>query len=464
MTNDQPKGVILIVDDTPTNLEVLFEVLKSNGFKVLVAIDGESAIAQVEYAQPDIILLDVLMPDIDGFEACRRLKVNEATQDIPIIFMTALSDTVDKVKGFGLGAVDYITKPLQHEEVLVRVTTHLTLRNLQRELERTNDVLEQRVAERTAELARANASLKEEVSERKRAYIELDKTNQAYSRFVPKEFLYLLDQESIINVKLGDQVQMDMSVLFADIRSFTALSEQMTPQENFNFINAYLGRVSPVIRQHGGFIDKYIGDAIMALFPGMPDDALAAAVAMQHEVAAYNLQRQKRGRTPLRIGISVHTGSLMLGTIGEQERIEGTVISDVVNVASRLEGLTKRYEASIVVSAQTMTQLETPQKYRHRFLEKVKVKGKKEPISVFEVLDGGPAVKLILKQKTRSDFEQALVCFYNQDFTEANKYLARVLAINPTDKAAQLYHERINYCLTHGISSDWTGVEYLTEK
>jgi len=458
------KSTILIADDNPTNLEVLFEVLKQNGFKVLVAIDGEGAIEQVEYAQPDIILLDVMMPGMNGFEVCRHLKESKTTKDIPVIFMTALADTVDKVRGFELGAIDYVTKPLQHEEVLGRVTTHLTLRNLQKELQKANNRLEQRVAERTAELAQANANLKAEIIERKRAYNELDKTTRAYSRFVPKEFLRLLDQDSIINVKLGDQVQTDMTILFSDIRSFTTLSEQMTPQENFNFINAYLGRVSPVIREYGGFIDKYIGDAIMALFPNSPDDAIKAAIAMQREVSQYNLRRQKQGFVPLKIGISLHTGSLMLGTIGEAERMEGTVISDTVNQAARMEGLTKRYEASIVVSARTMSQLKKPEIYNHRFLEKVKLKGKTAPIAVFEVFDGDPLEVTALKKQTKADFEQALLFFYDQNFTGANECITRVLNNNPTDKAAQLYQQRIACFLEHGIEPGWTGIEDLTEK
>lgn len=132
------KGVIVIVDDKPTNLGVLFDFLTDSGFKVLVAQDGESAIQKVEYAHPDLILLDVMMPGIDGFETCRRLKANPATQDIPVIFMTALSEAVDKVKGFSLGAVDYVTKPMQQEEVRARVTTHLTLRNLHHKLQEQN--------------------------------------------------------------------------------------------------------------------------------------------------------------------------------------------------------------------------------------------------------------------------------------------------------------------------------------
>jgi signal transduction histidine kinase len=175
-------GVILIVDDTPTNLEVLFETLTEVGLEVAVATGGESALTQVEYAPPDLILLDVMMPGIDGFETCRRLQSNPATMDIPIIFMTALSDSVDKVKGLSLGAVDYITKPFQQDEVLARIRIHLKLRNLSKKMAEQNlqlktevderkaveaalqnltQMLEQRVAERTAELSQAIYQLKQ---------------------------------------------------------------------------------------------------------------------------------------------------------------------------------------------------------------------------------------------------------------------------------------------------------------
>lgn len=148
MSDENSKSVIVIVDDKPTNLGVLFDFLTDSGFKVLVAQDGESAIQKVEYAHPDLILLDVMMPGMDGFETCRRLKANPFTQNIPVIFMTALSETVDKVKGFNLGAVDYIIKPVQQEEVKARVTTHLALRNLQKKLQTQNAQLQQQIEEK----------------------------------------------------------------------------------------------------------------------------------------------------------------------------------------------------------------------------------------------------------------------------------------------------------------------------
>ncbi|MBO3459984.1 hybrid sensor histidine kinase/response regulator [Aetokthonos hydrillicola Thurmond2011] len=151
MSTTQPNQ-ILIVDDNPTNIKVLFDCLKSQGHRVFIAQSGESALEKLEVVTPDLILLDVMMPGIDGFETCRRLKSTQSTQNIPVIFMTALSETEHKVKGFSLGAVDYITKPFQQEEVLARVNVHLQLCNLNQELRTVNEQLENRVAERTARL------------------------------------------------------------------------------------------------------------------------------------------------------------------------------------------------------------------------------------------------------------------------------------------------------------------------
>lgn len=141
MSDTAVQNVILIIDDTPTNLGFLVEFLTQAGFEVSVATSGETALKQLQHQRPDLILLDVMMPGIDGFETCRRLKAAETTRDIPVIFMTALSDTADKVQGFAAGGVDYVTKPLQQEEVLARVQTHLELRRLQRLLQEQNELL-----------------------------------------------------------------------------------------------------------------------------------------------------------------------------------------------------------------------------------------------------------------------------------------------------------------------------------
>jgi class 3 adenylate cyclase len=177
---------------------------------------------------------------------------------------------------------------------------------------------------------------------------------EAYQRFVPKQLLTNLNKESILDVQLGDQVQKEMSILFSDIRSFTMLSESMSPEENFGFVNTYLSKMGPIVRDNHGYIDKYIGDSIMALFDRSPEDAVKTSVKMLDALREYNKERIQEGLVPIRIGIGVNTGKMMLGTLGESDRMEGSVISDAVNLAARLEGLTKLYKTSLLLSEATL--------------------------------------------------------------------------------------------------------------
>ncbi|TGL50605.1 adenylate/guanylate cyclase domain-containing protein [Leptospira wolffii] len=209
--------------------------------------------------------------------------------------------------------------------------------------------------------------------------------NKAYSRFVPLAFLKFLNKQNITEIGLGDQVQREMTILFSDIRSFTQLSEKMTPKDNFDFLNSYMRRMGPIIRKHGGFIDKYLGDGIMALFPSIPDQALEAALEMLEELRELNRLRVERQYEPIRIGIGLHTGTLMLGTIGEEERMDGTVISDAVNLASRIEGLTKEFDTDLLLSEETFKKLKNAWKYSLEKLGTVKVKGKSESSEVYKL-------------------------------------------------------------------------------
>ena len=427
---------ILIVDDTLQNIQVLGTILRERDYQLNVAQNGRQALESVQKVKPDLILLDVMMPEMDGFETCQHLKADPATRDIPIIFLTAKVETDDIVRGFELGADDYVTKPFNQIELLRRVEAHLELSLLRQNLEKV-------VAERTEQLAQ---------------------TNRIYSLFVPREFLRILGRDNILEVQLGDQVGMEMTVLFSDIFAFTTLSEGMDPEENFRFINDYLSRVSPVIRRHSGFIDKYMGDGIMALFPGGPDDAVRAAVGMQQEVSRFNADRVDAGLFPIRIGIGLHTGNLMLGVIGEEERMDTTVISDVVNVAARLEGLTRRYGVGVVLSEHTLAAVEDQDNYSHRCLEKVQVQGKNEPIRVYEVFDGDSPEQVDVKENTRADFEEAVDLYYAREFTQANLRIARVLSESPDDKVVHILQQRIAQAIANGVPADWTGVEVLTEK
>jgi DNA-binding response OmpR family regulator len=441
---------ILLVDDNPTNLQLLFETLDGRGYKLLIAKDGETALSIARKAHPNLILLDIMMPEVDGYQVCRQLKTAPATAEIPVIFLSALTDTRDKVQGLDLGAVDYVTKPFQPDEVIARVNTHLTIYRLKKSLD-----------EKNLQLQEANDFLEERVKERTAQLIEL---NTAYERFVPREFLSLLKKESILEVKLGDQTARQMTVMFSDIRGWTTLSEQMTAQESFNFINAFLNRVSPVIKAHRGFIDKYQGDGLMALFPETADDAVRAAVAMHAAVSEYNKDRENNGFQPIGIGVGLHIGDLMLGIIGHEERMQGTVVADAVNLASRLEGLTRVYGSSITISEPTLSQLKDPVKYKHRFVDWVQVKGKKDPVSVYEVFDGDAAAVIELKDMTKDDFEEGLCLYYDRKFSEASVKFNQVLDKHPEDRAARIYLKRSANYMVNGVPDDWTGVEILSQK
>ncbi|MEQ9236395.1 adenylate/guanylate cyclase domain-containing protein [Coleofasciculus sp. E2-BRE-01] len=282
----------------------------------------------------------------------------------------------------------------------------------------------------------------QELHLRQKAEAELIQLNEALSRFVPRQFLQLLEKDSIIDIQLGDEVEQEMSVLFSDIRNFTTLSETMTPEDNFKFINAYLYQMEPAIIEHKGFIDKYMGDGIMALFSGSADDALCAGISMLQRLDKYNENRVNSGYLPLKIGIGINTGSLMLGTVGGRYRMDTTVISDHVNLASRLENLTKDYGVSLFMTHYTLARLQNPTEYNLRFIEQVKVKGKSKAVAVFEVFDGDePHIKQS-KSATKTMFEQGVLFYYQRQMQQAAQHFEVVLEMNPRDTVAQLYLRR----------------------
>ena len=276
--------------------------------------------------------------------------------------------------------------------------------------------------------------------------LALDQEEQltdAAGRFVPNQFLSFLGYESLVDVKSGDAVQKRMSILFSDIRSFTQMSERMTPEDNFKFINAYLSRMEPAITENRGFIDKYIGDAIMALFGGSADDAVKAGISMLQRLAEYNLTRQRPDRPPISIGIGINTGDLMLGIVGGQHRMDSTVISDAVNLGSRLEELSKQYGIPLLISEHTFLSLEDPNSYSFRVIDKVRVKGKSKMVSVFEVFDADPPLLYQKKVETKTLFEQALTLYHLEAFFESAQCFEACLQENPSDQVAQIYLQRV---------------------
>lgn len=286
----------------------------------------------------------------------------------------------------------------------------------------------------------------------------------AYGRFVPMDFLRFLEKKRITDVRLGDQVAREMTILFSDIRSFTELSETMSPEETFRFLNSYLSRVSPQIRANGGFIDKYIGDGIMALFSGQADDAVRAAVAMKGRLIEYNQHRGKTGYQPIRVGFGIHTGKLMLGTLGEQERMDGTVISDAVNLCSRIESLSRFYGDGILISHVTLSRMENARAFHSRLAARVRVKGRRESVPIYEVFDGDPPAVFEKKVASLSDWKKALALFYDRQFTAAFKILVRLHKANPADAVVERVARRCAGAIRNGVPSGWDGVETIDVK
>jgi adenylate cyclase len=289
----------------------------------------------------------------------------------------------------------------------------------------------------------------QDISDRKKAEAEREKftqelfqLNEAFSRFVPRQFLHSLARKNITEIQLGESIEKKMSVLFADIRAFTTLSEQMTPEDTFKFINGYLRRMEPAIIENAGFIDKYIGDEIVALFEASADSAVSAGIKMLKILAEYNLRRQQIGRQPIEIGIGINTGNLRLGTVGGNSRIDTTVIGDTVNLGSRLQQLTKVYQTPFLISHHTLAQLEEPMKYALRSIAQVKVRGKAKKVGIFEVFEADPPAQKDAKLETKPIFELALFRYYQGAIDDAKSLFDRCLKKNPSDGVAQSYLKR----------------------
>ncbi len=289
--------------------------------------------------------------------------------------------------------------------------------------------------------------------------IQLRDTNTSLRRFVPSEFLDFLNKSSILDVRLGDQVQKEMAILFSDIRSFTSMSEKMSPTENFNFLNSYLKRVGPVIRKHHGFIDKYIGDGFMALFPKSIDHAVAAAVEIQEKVVVYNQHRKNSNYSAVKIGIGVHSGHLMLGTIGEEDRMDTTVISDTVNLASRMEGLTKVYGNGVIMPEALVLQLQNPNHYNWRRLDIVRVRGRTEPMALVQIFDGLADFEFAQLKQLRPSWEEAVSLYRRGEMHQALAIFRSIKDHVPNDPATELFIVRTSTYAKNGLPEGWDGIE-----
>jgi signal transduction histidine kinase/CheY-like chemotaxis protein len=409
---------VLVVDDEPINRRVLENHLKLAGYRVVEANDGNEALKLVKQRAFDLILLDIMMPNMSGYEVCDVIRKTYSPSQLPIVLLTAKNRVSDLVAGFNVGANDYLTKPFSKNELLSRIKTHVNLNGI----------------------------------------------HKATSRFVPSEFLKSVGREAITDVVLGDHIEKEVTVLFSDVRDYTNLSESMTPEQNFKFVNAYVGRMGPLIQKNNGFVNQYLGDGIMALFPVNASFALQACIDMQKEIIAYNLRRVLEGYIPISVGMGLHTGGLIMGIIGDVHRNDTAIIADTVNTASRMEGVTKYYGAKIIISEDSLNNIKNKENFNFRYLGKVKVKGKNNVIGIYECFDGDEEEIIVLKQKTMKKFDKGLKYFSNKEFPKASAAFDSVLSENPQDKVAGFFLTKSAEYMISGAPHDWDMVNIMEEK
>lgn len=300
-----------------------------------------------------------------------------------------------------------------------------------------------------------------EAREREEAMLRI---HEVTKKFVPNEFIRSLGKEKLTDVMLGDQVEKIVTVLFTDIRDFTTLSENMTPEENFRFVSSFNSQLGPIIRSHNGFINQYLGDSIMAIFPGSARDALQAAIEMQKAVHALNLIRTASGLPAIHAGIGMHTGPLIMGITGDEQRLDAATISDTVNTASRIESLTKYYRAPLLLSQKTIDHIDGEHDFNIRSLGSVRLKGKQKAMNIVECFDGHGQEDFDRKARTLKLFNEAMDLYLDRQFEKAIQVFNAVLNINPDDLTGNHFLEKAIKYQRDDVPENWTGAEEMVNK
>jgi len=308
---------ILVVDDVADNVEILRMRLGSLGYEVIVASDGEQALAKTREALPDLILLDIMMPKVDGLEVVKQLKADKSLPFIPVILVTAKATPKDVAAGLDAGGDDYLTKPIDHGAMLARVRAMLRIKALHDEVQTLNQGLEAKVREQVEELARVGR----------------------LRRFLAPQLAQAI--VSAGDEKILENHRREVVALFCDLRGFTGFSETAEPEDIMLVLKEYHGAVGPLIRKHEGTLDRFTGDGMMVFFndplpcDDAPDRAARLALGMRDAVADLIPLWTKRGHK-LGLGIGMAQGYATLGRIGFEDRFDYTAIGAVINLASRL--------------------------------------------------------------------------------------------------------------------------------
>jgi adenylate cyclase len=362
--------LILAVDDTPENLEILSVRLEANGYEVQTAEDGEEGLARARALEPDLILLDIMMPKLDGIAVVRALKQDPKLKAIPVILVTAKSDTRDIVEGLDAGGDDYLTKPFEHAALLARVRSmlrqkalHDTVQDQARELAEWNTALEGRVAEQVDQIERIGR----------------------LRRFLPPQVADLVVSAADPETLLGSH-RREVTVAFCDLRGFTAFAEKAEPEEVMAVLADYHAALGELILAHEGTLERFLGDGLLVLFndplpcPDHPERAVRMALEMQARVAEL-AQGWRRSGHQLGFGIGIAQGEATLGRIGFDRRLDYAAIGRIPNLASRLCSEAKA--GQVLVSERVFRSVEPKVEAAHA--GQLALKGLAEPVPAYEV-------------------------------------------------------------------------------
>jgi adenylate cyclase len=346
---------ILAVDDNKQNLSLLQRALASAQYEVVTAEDGPTALQLIGRAAPDLVLLDVMMPGMSGYEVCQRIRANEATCLLPVVMLTSLTDVADRIRGIEAGADDFLSKPVNREELLTRVKSLLRIKTLHDEVETKNHLL-----------------------------------RNLFGRYVSADLAAEIVADPGRHLKLGGDKR-EVTIMFGDLRGFTPLAEELDPQDVVDILNSYLKLVIDTVFEFRGTLDKFRGDGFMAFF-GAPiareDDPLNAvrcALAIQERLMRITFTNFPEVR--LHMGIGINTGVVIAGNIGSERRTDYTVIGSEVNTAQRFES--NAGPGQILITGNTYERVK--QAVQVRKLGPLRVTGKQEGVPAYDVL-GGRAV------------------------------------------------------------------------
>lgn len=376
-----PKSYVLLVDDEPQNLFLISELLEMEGYATELATSGEEALRQANEERPALVLLDVMMPGMDGFEVCHQLRENPNLNTVPIIFLTALDDEESRLKSMDVLSDDYFTKPIRAEILLRRIQSVLQLQDLR------NQASQQAISAQEQLLQQARDRYDQKLASILKVS---DALSEKFQLFVPQQFLRRVAPRGVDSIQVGNAMESTMTVLFCDIRNFTKIVEFQQARQTFEWLNAFFERINQAIADNHGFVDKFMGDAVMAVFD-QPEqhstDAVHAAIAICRQVETFNSVRAQFSLAdPLQIGIGIHTGRGIIGTVGADLRMDTTVVGDVVNTASRLEEMTKIYRCQVIASDSVASNLPADHPFQVRWLDEVIPRGKQSKLGIYQIL------------------------------------------------------------------------------